>query len=93
MHFPHLHFPPLPFWLDWLPALLGLMLLLLLLRILLRGTFRLWLLPVLLLLVLAAFPHRDLVLFALGGLAVWCLLPGPAPEEKKQRKADDPTTF
>ena len=82
MHFPHLHFPPLPFWLDWLPPLLGLMLLLLLLRILLRGTFRLWLLPVLLLLALAAFPHRDLVLLALGGLAVWCLLPGPAQTEK-----------
>ncbi|WP_303927848.1 hypothetical protein, partial [Desulfovibrio piger] len=25
---------------------------------------------------LAAFPHRDLTMFALGGLAVWCLMPG-----------------
>ena len=63
MHLPHIfHLPPLPPELDWLPPLLG----------------------ILILLALAAFPHRDLTLFALGGLAVWCLMPGRNPKEKRQ---------
>ena len=45
---------------------------------------RLCLLGILILLALAAFPHRDLTLFALGGLAVWCLMPGRDPKEKRQ---------
>ena len=58
--------------------------LLLLLRLAVRGACRLCLLGILLLLALAAFPHRDLTLFALGGLAVWCLMPGRDPKEKRQ---------
>ena len=77
MHLPHIfHLPPLPPELDWLPPLLGIAVLLLLLRMAVRGTCRLCLLGILILLALAAFPHRDLTLFALGGLAVWCLMPG-----------------
>ena len=49
-----------------------------------RGACRLCLLVILILLALAAFPHRDLTLFALGGLAVWCLMPGRDPKEKRQ---------
>ena len=70
--------------LDWLPPLLGIAVLLLLLRLAVRGACRLCLLGILLLLALAAFPHRDLTLFALGGLAVWCLMPGRDPKEKRQ---------
>lgn len=85
MHLPHIfHLPPLPPELDWLPPLLGIAALLLLLRMAVRGTCRLCLLGILILLALAAFPHRDLTLFALGGLAVWCLMPGWDPKEKRQ---------
>ena len=76
MHLPRIfHLPPLPPELDWLPPLL---------RMAVRGTCRLCLLGILILLALAAFPHRDLTLFALGGLAVWCLMPGRDPKEKRQ---------
>ena len=85
MHLPHIfHLPPLPPELDWLPPLLGITALLLLLRMAVRGACRLCLLGILILLALAAFPHRDLTLFALGGLAVWCLMPGRNPKEKRQ---------
>ena len=67
-----------------LAPLLGIAVLLLLLRLAVRGACRLCLLGILLLLALAAFPHRDLTLFALGGLAVWCLMPGRDPKEKRQ---------
>ena len=40
--------------------------------------------PFLLLLALAAFPHHDLTMFALGGIAVWCLMPERDPKEKRQ---------
>ena len=50
--------------------------LLLLLGMAVRGTCRRCLMILLFLLALAAFPHRDLTMFALGGLAVWCLMPG-----------------
>ena len=53
-------------------------------RMAVRGACRLCLLGILILLALAAFPHRDLTLFALGGLAVWCLMPGRDPKEKRQ---------
>ena len=42
------------------------------------------LLAILLLLALAAFPHHDLTMFALGGIAVWCLMPERDPKEKRQ---------
>ena len=85
MHLPHIfHLPPLPPELDWLPPLLGITALLLLLRMAVRGACRLCLLGILILLALAAFPHRDLTMFALGGLAVWCLMPGRDPKEKRQ---------
>lgn len=85
MHLPHIfHLPPLPPGLDWLPPLLGIAVLLLLLRTVVRGACRLCLLVILMLLALAAFPHRDLTIFALGGLAVWCLMPERAPKGKRQ---------
>ena len=85
MHLPHIfHLPPLPPGLDWLPPLLGITVLLLLLRMAIRGTCRLCLMAILILLALAAFPHRDLTMFALGGLAVWCLMPRQDPEKNKQ---------
>ena len=59
-----------------LPPLLGMAVLLLLLGMTVRGTCRRCLMILLFLLALAAFPHRDLTMFALGGLAVWCLMPG-----------------
>ena len=58
------------------PPLLGMAVLLLLLGMAVRGTCRRCLMILLFLLALAAFPHRDLTMFALGGLAVWCLMPG-----------------
>ena len=65
MHLPHIfHLPPLPPELDWLPPLLGIAVLLLFLRMAVRGACRLCLLGILILLALAAFPHRDLTLFA-----------------------------
>ena len=85
MHLPHIfHLPPLPPGLDWLPPLLGIAVLLLLLRLAVRGACRLCLLGILLLLALAAFPHRDLTLFALGG----CLVPdaGAGSKRKKTRR-------
>lgn len=66
MHLPPI-LPPLPPAPDWLPPLLGMAV---------RGTCRRCLMILLFLLALAAFPHRDLTMFALGGLAVWCLMPG-----------------
>ena len=75
MHLPPI-LPPLPPAPDWLPPLLGMAVLLLLLGMVVRGTCRRCLMILLFLLALAAFPHRDLTMFALGGLAVWCLMPG-----------------
>ena len=49
-----------------------------------RGACRLCLLAILLLLALAAFPHHDLTMFALGGIAIWCLMPERDPKEKRQ---------
>lgn len=84
MHLSHIfHLPPLPPGLDWLPPLLGIAALLLLLRMVTRGACRLWLLAILLLLALAAFPHHDLTMFALGGIAVWCLMPERDSKEKR----------
>ena len=85
MHLRHIfHLAPLPPELDWLPPLLGIAVLLLLLRMAVRGTCRLCLLGILILLALAAFPHRDLTLFALGGLAGWWLMPVREPPKKRQ---------
>lgn len=75
MHLPPI-LPPLPPAPDWLPPLLGMAVLLLLLGMAVRGTCRRCLMILLFLLALAAFPHHDLTMFALGGLAVWCLMPG-----------------
>lgn len=85
MHLSHIfHLPPLPPGLDWLPPLLGIAAFLLLLRMVPGGACRLCLLAILLLLALAAFPHHDLTMFALGGIAVWCLMPERDPKEKRQ---------
>ena len=84
MHLPHIfHLPPLPPELDWLPPLLGIAALLLLLRMAVRGACRLCLLGILILLALAAFPHRDLTLFALGGPRR--LVPDTRTESKRKK--------
>lgn len=87
MHHAHIFpLPHLPPDLDWLPPLLGIAAFLLLLRLVWRGASRLWLLPILFLLALAAFPHRDLTMFALGGMAVFCLMPRRSAHEKEKRE-------